>query len=652
MAGDAIQTSGNLQGNLLNLTGGVGVSSVVFDYSNATPGRNTYLFSQLPSGVDGADIYLPAVDGYLAYSVAGTYAPIDNFINQSVKTTASPTFHNTLTIADVTPATYSELVLEFDGLFAEFIYDGSILTIGSEGSVNFDNPVTMDSTLGAGAITGTTLTATAAGGLTLGTDAATNIAGKIKLWSAGANAFSTTFTAGEQTADCAYTLPTAVGAAGAILSHAAADGVLQWLTVLPVANGGTGLATLTAGYIPYGAGTSAFASSANLTFVDNATPALAALYCAGKGQFGGTLSTNTKLGVRLTSAAPFNGTGLVEIVTDATYPLVNNVALLVDSVKSVSGTSLATNTAGQFFALGPSIFTATRTTSPQIYGLYGGCLPQIDTAGYFCSGVITAAGLYFRFYNDSDFTGHASNHERFIHYGLLVDNSSGYLNRTISGKVREQGLGGSIISYLAGTHSQSNSSSGTNYAGTTFAANTEYHCGLFVSTVDNLAAAPGTVAIQNVTLHLKTAASTNLNGGLSWALYSESDVPSAFLGKVAIGKITAPTVALDVTGAGLFSLTLDVAGAINSTSAQTTVNGLTGTAVWSMPFQGTSYKKFLVYLTGFTSAGTVITFPTAFSVAPVVYGDAAAVAIAVTTTTTTTLTSVGAVAGFIIIEGW
>jgi hypothetical protein len=38
--------------------------------------------------------------------------------------------------------------------------------------------------------------------------------------------------------------------------------------VLPVVNGGTGVATLTAGYIPFGAGTSAFGSSANL-FWDN-----------------------------------------------------------------------------------------------------------------------------------------------------------------------------------------------------------------------------------------------------------------------------------------------------------------------------------------------------------------------------------------------
>lgn len=36
--------------------------------------------------------------------------------------------------------------------------------------------------------------------------------------------------------------------------------------VLAVTNGGTGLTTLTAGYVPYGAGTSALSSSANLSF--------------------------------------------------------------------------------------------------------------------------------------------------------------------------------------------------------------------------------------------------------------------------------------------------------------------------------------------------------------------------------------------------
>jgi hypothetical protein len=93
-------------------------------------------------------------------------------------------------------------------------------------------------------------------------------------------------------------------------------------------------------------------------------------------------------------------------------------------------------------------------------------------------------------------------------------------------------------------------------------------------------------------------------------------------------------------------------GSIKLATAQTTTNGLTGTAVSSQPFQGTSYKKFIVYLSNFTSAGTVLTFPTAFTNTPFVYGDAAAIAIAVTSTTTVTLTSVGAVGGHIFVEGY
>lgn len=97
------------------------------------------------------------------------------------------------------------------------------------------------------------------------------------------------------------------------------------------------------------------------------------------------------------------------------------------------------------------------------------------------------------------------------------------------------------------------------------------------------------------------------------------------------------------------SLTLN--GCLKMNPGLTSVNGLTGTAEWDMPFQGIGHKKFLVYLTNFTSAGTVLTFPIAFVKTPYVYGDAAAIAIAATTTTTVTLTSVGAVAGFIFVEG-
>jgi len=45
--------------------------------------------------------------------------------------------------------------------------------------------------------------------------------------------------------------------------------LLTLLGTLPVSNGGTGLTTLTTGYIPYGNGTSAFSSSSNLNFDGN-----------------------------------------------------------------------------------------------------------------------------------------------------------------------------------------------------------------------------------------------------------------------------------------------------------------------------------------------------------------------------------------------
>jgi len=109
--------------------------------------------------------------------------------------------------------------------------DGRITADG--GNISFDNENLITSgAITGGAITGTTLFATAADGLTLGTDAATNIAGKIKFWSAGAVNWSTTLTAGVQTADANYTLPLARPTANsqALLGTNADPSVLSWGT--------------------------------------------------------------------------------------------------------------------------------------------------------------------------------------------------------------------------------------------------------------------------------------------------------------------------------------------------------------------------------------------------------------------------------------
>ena len=79
-------------------------------------------------------------------------------------------------------------------------------------------------------------------------------------------------------------------------------------SALSVANGGTGLTTLTAGYIPYGNGTNAFSSSANITFngttLTLANDASISGLTVGKG--GGSYSTSTSVG---TSALVSNTTG-------------------------------------------------------------------------------------------------------------------------------------------------------------------------------------------------------------------------------------------------------------------------------------------------------------------------------------------------------
>ena len=96
---------------------------------------------------------------------------------------------------------------------------------------------------------------------------------------------------------------------------------------------------------------------------------------------------------------------------------------------------------------------------------------------------------------------------------------------------------------------------------------------------------------------------------------------------------------------------------ININSGQGTLNGTTaGSIVYTMPFQGTTYKKVLVYLNGYendTTTAQTITFPTPFTYTPNVYNPAAVPGVTVSTTalsidpnTTTVYTA------WIIVEGF
>ena len=96
--------------------------------------------------------------------------------------------------------------------------------------VDTDGNITASGTLGATAARiskGWFADLESTAGIILGLDAATNTAGFVKLWGAGANNFSTTFTAGTQTADATYTLPTAMPASTMVLQSTSA-GVMSW----------------------------------------------------------------------------------------------------------------------------------------------------------------------------------------------------------------------------------------------------------------------------------------------------------------------------------------------------------------------------------------------------------------------------------------
>ena len=91
-----------------------------------------------------------------------------------------------------------------------------------------------------------------------------------------------------------------------------------------------------------------------------------------------------------------------------------------------------------------------------------------------------------------------------------------------------------------------------------------------------------------------------------------------------------------VAGAATFSTSI-TANAVNPSTTVSSFAGTTaGTVYWAMPFQGSGYKKIIVFLDGYendTTTAQTITYPTAFTRSPNLYNPGNVPGVATTTTT-------------------
>jgi hypothetical protein len=246
--------------------------------------------------------------------------------------------------------------------------------------------------------------------------------------------------------------------------------LLSGIGTLPVANGGTGLTSLTAGYIPYGNGTSAFSSSSTLTY--NGTTLSA-------GNFVPSSSTTPTNGMYLGSA------NQLTFATNSTY------AMLIDSLQQVYiGTGSGNTTSNKLTIYGDGGVAASPVTGGSYTGALGVCI--LGTT------ISTATSALARLYMTGNNSAHAGCLD--LRSGSVVSSTlniydTGGTQRVLFSPTGLQYLTNTSAGYASAiVNAWGNSSNPGVLVGTTQTSGTAFQVGTGIATSGGLPSSVGTTA--------------------------------------------------------------------------------------------------------------------------------------------------------------